>query len=218
MKQHELWDLIPREWQGELESVRAQINHISTVLDSRSDVLPARENIFRALQIAPHDVKVIVVGQDPYPNAAHACGLSFSVPSGTHPLPGSLRNIISEIKSDMGNCDVTDGDLEPWLRQGVMLLNRTLTVNAGKSDSHKDMGWAQVTDHIVKAAVGAQLNVVGVLWGKQAQALADHFAEGRVVVGVHPSPLSAHRGFLGSRPFSRVNQLLIDSGNDPIRW
>lgn len=218
MNQHELWDLIPREWQGELESVRAQINHISTVLDSRSDVLPARENIFRALQIAPHDVKVIVVGQDPYPNAAHACGLSFSVPSGTHPLPGSLRNIISEIKSDMGNCDVIDGNLEPWLRQGVMLLNRTLTVDAGKSDSHKDMGWAQVTDHIVKAAVGAQLNVVGVLWGKQAQTLADYFTEGRVVVGVHPSPLSAHRGFLGSRPFSRVNQLLIDSGNDPIRW
>ncbi len=218
MNQHELWDLVPRPWQVELEGVRAQINDISTVLDSRSDVLPARENIFRALHIAPHDVKVIVVGQDPYPNAAHACGLSFSVPSGTHPLPGSLRNIISEIKSDIGNCDVTDGDLEPWLRQGVLLLNRTLTVEAGNSDSHKDLGWAQVTDHIVKAAVGIQPNVVGVLWGKQAQALADYFAEGRVVVGVHPSPLSAHRGFLGSRPFSRVNQLLIDAGNDPIRW
>ena len=218
MEPSELWGAIPRPWQPALECVHEQINSISISLQGRSDVLPPRDKIFRTLEIDPDNVRVIIVGQDPYPNAAHACGLSFSVPPGTKPLPGSLRNVVAEVSSDIGTCSVENGDLEPWLRQGVMLLNRTLTVEAGNSDSHKDLGWAKVTDQIVKAAVSAQPNVVGLLWGKQAQSLAGFFAEGRAVVGVHPSPLSAHRGFLGSRPFSRVNELLIQSGEPPIQW
>ena len=218
MSHEDLWGFVPPAWHSALQSVHEQINQISDELSQRADVLPAPENIFRALSISPKDVKVIVVGQDPYPNPNHACGLSFSVPPGTKPLPGSLRNIIAEVISDVGSCTVADGDLEPWSRQGVLLLNRTLTVEAGSSDSHRSLGWAQVTDQIVTAAVAAQPDVVGVLWGKHAQEMAGHFSPGRVVVGVHPSPLSAHRGFLGSRPFSRVNQLLGEAGQTPILW
>lgn len=213
-----LWDYVPAQWQPELKDVHERIDQISHELNACEDVLPEREKIFRALSIAPRDVRVIIVGQDPYPNPDHACGLSFSVPAGTSPLPGSLRNIIAEVKSDIGDCQVGDGNLEPWMKQGVLLLNRTLTVEAHHSDSHKNLGWEVVTSRIIRAVVAANPDVVAVLWGKQAQLLINLFSEGRVVAGVHPSPLSAHRGFLGSKPFSQVNQLLTDVGRAPIQW
>jgi len=218
MEQIDLWEFVPSIWQTELAVVHEQIDAISYSLRNSAGFLPVAENIFRALVVPPKDVRVLIVGQDPYPNPEYACGLSFSVPSGTQSIPGSLRNIISEVRTDMGTCLVEDGDLEAWLSQGVMLLNRTLTVEAHSSDSHKHLGWEIVTDQIVTAIVAANPNVVAVLWGKQAQSLAKLFDSGRVIAGVHPSPLSAYRGFFGSRPFSRVNELLGAAGKSPIHW
>lgn len=213
-----LWDYVPSPWQVALKDVHDRIDVISHSLDSCKYVLPERKNIFRALSIPPQAVRVVIVGQDPYPNPEYACGLSFSVPTGTTRLPGSLRNIIAEVKSDIGYCHVSDGNLLPWTDQGVMLLNRTLTVEAHVTDSHTNLGWHEVTAHIVRSVVAANSDVVGVLWGKQAQRLSDVFGVDRVVAGVHPSPLSAHRGFFGSRPFSRVNDILAETGKTPIIW
>lgn len=218
----DLWGFVPSAWQVELEPVRVQIDHISreiTALESQGlEVLPAPQNVFRALRIAPSDVAVVIVGQDPYPNRLHACGLSFSVPAGTSPLPGSLRNILKEVVSDIGQTQVTDGDLQTWADQGVMLLNRTLTVTAGESNAHKDFGWDAVTDRIIDVVVAHNPDVVAVLWGNHAQSLKSKFNEHNVVLGVHPSPLSAHRGFFGSRPFSRVNELRTACHHEAIRW
>jgi uracil-DNA glycosylase len=202
--------------------VRIQIDQISreiTALESQGlEVLPAPQNVFRALQIAPSDVAVVIVGQDPYPNRLHACGLSFSVPAGTLPLPGSLRNILKEVISDTGQTQVTSGDLQPWVDQGVMLLNRTLTVTLGESNAHKDFGWGLVTDRIIDIVVAHNPDVVAVLWGNHAQRLKSKFNQSNVVLGVHPSPLSAHRGFFGSRPFSAANQILKTRQIEPIQW
>lgn len=213
-----LWDLVPDDWRLPLENVHTEIDSISEVLTQSSNVVPLRANIFRALRLSPKEVRVIVVGQDPYPNPHFACGLSFSVPPGTRPIPGSLRNIIAEVNSDIGACAVSDGNLEPWVDQGVMLLNRSLTSQANDSNSHKNLGWEQVTQRIVQVVHEANPAVVAVLWGKQAQELKSLFSPDRVILGVHPSPLSAHRGFLGSRPFSAVNSLLRESGDTPIDW
>lgn len=205
-----------------MEPVRVQIDHISreiTALESQGlEVLPAPQNVFRALRIAPSDVVVVIIGQDPYPNRLHACGLSFSVPAGTLPLPGSLRNILKEVISDTGQTQVTSGDLQPWVDQGVMLLNRTLTVTAGESNAHKDFGWDLVTDRIIDIVVAHNPDVVAVLWGNHAQRLKSKFNQSNVVLGVHPSPLSAHRGFFGSRPFSAANQILKTRQIEPIQW
>ena len=210
--------MLPFDWRLPLEGVHLQINSISAALSRRSDIVPAPKNIFRALQLAPKNVRVIVIGQDPYPNPDYACGLSFSVPAGTHPLPGSLRNIIAEVKSDIGSCSVVDGNLEPWVEQGVLLLNRVLTAQVKESNSHKGLGWQLVTERIVQAVLEVNPGVIAVLWGKQAQELKPLFNPERTIVGVHPSPLSAHRGFFGSRPFSAVNELLRQAGDSPIVW
>ena len=215
---NELWDFVPEDWRMALESVHEQIDTISRELNDQGDFVPSWDNIFRALQLSPKDVQVVLVGQDPYPNPDYACGLSFSVPAGVLPLPGSLRNIIAEVQADLGACSVFDGNLEPWVAQGVLLLNRTLTTQAKESNAHKDLGWAQITEQIVHAVNDVNPNVVAVLWGKQAQELRPLFKSDRTVIGVHPSPLSAHRGFLGSRPFSAVNSLLQQSGDTPIVW
>jgi len=161
-------------------------------------------------------VKVIIVGQDPYPNISDAIGLSFAVPPRKTGLPGSLLNIQKEIMTDIGSTTTADGDLTKWASQGVMLLNRVLTVTAGESGSHSKLGWQQITEKIV--AHCANLGAVGLLWGSSARELAHLFSEDCLVEGVHPSPLSAHRGFLGSKPFSRVNQLLENKGKTPIIW
>ena len=215
-----LFAQVPASWQSILEPLRQKIDSIGDELRKRADagerILPDRDLVFRALQTAPEDVKVVLVGQDPYPNLSDACGLAFSIRPRTSNLPASLMNIQKEIITDIGRTITADGDLSRWSEQGVLLLNRVLTVRAGESASHNSLGWQEVTTAIVANA--AKGGAVGLLWGNQARELSYLFASEKVVEGVHPSPLSAHRGFLGSKPFSRVNSLLAEAGKEAIRW
>ena len=216
-----LFDELSSYWQNELNFLREDFDRIEKALiheaNSGSVILPDKKHVFRALSVLPTEAKVLIVGQDPYPNPNHAIGLSFSVPMGTKPLPGSLQNIFKEIATDCGSPSIAkDGDLSPWVEQGVVLLNRTLTVRAGDSGSHQSLGWQKITDEIARKY--AQNGAIGLLWGNSAQELRKFFPENRLVYGVHPSPLSAHRGFIGSKPFTRVNALLQTAGREPIRW
>lgn len=215
-----LFSLVPRQWQEVLEPHRLAIDEIGLELQRRADsgerILPDRDLVFRALMTPPEQVKVVLVGQDPYPNISDACGLAFSIRPRTSNLPASLMNIQKEIITDIGATTTSDGDLSRWSDQGVMLLNRVLTVRAGESASHASLGWQSITTAIVTEA--ARHGAVGLLWGNQARELAHLFKEGSLIEGVHPSPLSAHRGFLGSKPFSRVNELLSERGREPIIW
>ena len=215
-----LSSLVPDHWKEVLQDHNSQIDELGTKLQKRADqgerILPDKKYLFRALELKPEQVKVIIVGQDPYPNISDAIGLSFAVPPRKTGLPGSLLNIQKEIMTDIGSTTTADGDLTKWASQGVMLLNRVLTVTAGESGSHSKLGWQEITEKIV--AHCANLGAVGVLWGSSARELAHLFNEDCLVQGVHPSPLSAHRGFLGSKPFSRVNQLLESKGKTAIIW
>lgn len=215
-----LSSLVPDHWKELLQDYNSQIDELGAKLQKRADqgerILPDKKYLFRALELKPEQVKVIIVGQDPYPNISDAIGLSFAVPARKTGLPGSLLNIQKEIMTDIGSTTTADGDLTKWAGQGVMLLNRVLTVTAGESGSHSKLGWQEVTEKIV--AHCANLGAVGLLWGSSARELAHLFKEDCLVEGVHPSPLSAHRGFLGSKPFSRVNQLLENKGKTVIIW
>ena len=215
-----LSSLVPDYWKELLQDYNSQIDELGTKLQKQADqgerILPDKKHLFRALELKPEQVKVIIVGQDPYPNISDAIGLSFAVPPRKTGLPGSLLNIQKEIMTDIGSTTTADGDLTKWASQGVMLLNRVLTVTAGESGSHSKLGWQEITEKIV--AHCANLGAVGLLWGSSARELAHLFSEDCLVQGVHPSPLSAHRGFLGSKPFSRVNQLLENKGKTPIIW
>ena len=215
-----LSSLVPDPWKELLQDYNSQIDELGLKLQKRADqgerILPDKIHLFRALEIKPELVKVIIVGQDPYPNISDAIGLSFAVPPRKTGLPGSLLNIQKEIMTDIGSTTTADGDLTKWAGQGVMLLNRVLTVTAGESGSHSKLGWQEITEKIVSHC--ANLGAVGLLWGLSARELAHLFKEDCLVEGVHPSPLSAHRGFLGSKPFSRVNQLLENKGKTAIIW
>ncbi len=210
-----LFEELSPEWQSDLHGVRKSIDRIDKVLRQESDFLPDRAAIFRAL-IPKQNAKVLIVGQDPYPNPEHAMGLSFSVPPSCKKLPPSLRNIFMELHSDIGERVRTNGDLSDWQDQGVVLLNRSLTVIAGASGSHSHLGWQRITEKIVEVLVDK--GAIGILWGKSAQELSGHFAILDRIESVHPSPLAAHRGFFGSKPFSQANSRLIAKGKDPIRW
>jgi uracil-DNA glycosylase len=215
-----LSSLVPDHWKEILQDYNSKIDELGTKLQKKADqgerILPDKKHLFRALELKPEQVKVIIVGQDPYPNISDAIGLSFAVPARKTGLPGSLLNIQKEIMTDIGSTTTADGDLTKWASQGVMLLNRVLTVTAGESGSHSKLGWQEITEKIV--AHCANLGAVGLLWGSSARELAHLFNEDCLVQGVHPSPLSAHRGFLGSKPFSRVNQLLENKGKTAIIW
>lgn len=204
-----LLDLLPDPW---FDSVMERdLLGIENRLNQEKEVIfPNRELIFSALELDPLKVKVVILGQDPYPTPNLAIGRAFAVPKESAKLPGSLRNIFAELKSDLGIM-ASDPSLQGWQSQGVLLLNRILTVKSGAPLSHQNLGWQSITERIVEqvAAHGA----VGLLWGNHARKLEPLF-QGRAVVGVHPSPLSAHRGFFGSRPFSQVNDLL----DQPIEW
>ena len=178
--------------------------------------LPARDQILKALTYDPLLSKVLILGQDPYPNFEDAMGLAFSTARVSGKLPASLKNIFSELSTDLGIDPPTTGDLSPWCESGVVLLNRTLTCRVGESDSHSDLGWRDFTLEVVKAL--AALDAVAILWGNSAQEVAYLFAENRRIISPHPSPLSAYRGFFGSKPFSRANSALIESGRTPINW
>lgn len=210
------------EWQLLLQNVRADVEQIEKVISQDcaqgQRIIPREEDIFRALKIPPNAIRVVIMGQDPYPNPLHACGLSFSVPSGTNPMPPTLRNILQEVQADIGSVKVQDGDLSPWTEQGVLLLNRVLTVVAHKSDSHRKIGWQTITERILEATVQSNPNVIAILWGNQALEVRQLFKPENVIVSAHPSPLSAYRGFTGSKPFSQVNQNLVNRGEVPIIW
>lgn len=182
---------------------------------------PSGEQVFRAFQRPLAEVRVLIVGQDPYPTPGHPIGLCFAVERHVRPLPASLRNIYQELANDVGVVPPAHGDLGAWTDQGVMLLNRVLTVRPGASDSHKNQGWEHVTAAAIQAVVRraeAGAPVVAVLWGNAARSLKQHLGPIPAVESPHPSPLSASRGFFGSRPFSQVNQLLTERGAAPIDW
>lgn len=181
-------------------------------------ILPEQSRILRAFELPPSQVKVVIVGQDPYPTPGHSVGLAFSaeLPPGV-PLPKSLVNIYTEYSEDLGLPRPTSGDLTPWFRRGVLLLNRVLTVRAGAAGSHRNIGWEKITDAAI-AQVAQNEQVAGILWGRTAQQFAPTIGAHRCVQSPHPSPLSAYRGFFGSRPFSRANQILAEQGADPVDW
>ena len=215
-----LQSLIPQEWREILRPHETLINDIGAELQLRADsgerILPDRKNVFRALSISPEEVKVVIVGQDPYPNISDAVGLAFAVTPRTSGLPGSLMNIQKEIITDIGATTTADGDLTKWSAQGVLLLNRVLTVTAGDSASHSHLGWQTITETIVRYC--AEKGAIALLWGNSARELAPLFSADKRVEGVHPSPLSAHRGFLGSKPFSAINAMLESTGSTGIIW
>jgi uracil-DNA glycosylase len=180
--------------------------------------LPAGENVLRAFRTPLDAVRVLVVGQDPYPTPGHAVGLSFSVGPTVKPLPKSLDNIFREYSDDLGLPPPSSGDLSPWAERGVMLLNRVLTVQPGAPASHRGKGWERVTESAIVALAKREGPLVAILWGRDAQNLAPMLGDVPMIVSTHPSPLSASRGFFGSRPFSRVNAALTAQGAEPIDW
>jgi len=207
------------DWQTLLQDQKELLATIEQRFDADPKAIPAKQNLLRAFAYPPKHYRVLIVGQDPYPNPAHAIGLAFAVPKGTAPLPPTLGNIFKELRSDLGVQMVQQGDIEPWLDRGVMLLNRHLSTQADNSAAHLSFGWAQFTDAAIKALQsvrGPQL--VAILWGKQAQELAPLLTRSRVISSAHPSPLSSYRGFFGSKPFSTCNKLLLELGLDPIDW
>ena len=178
--------------------------------------LPSHENVMKALSLNLEDCKVLIVGQDPYPNREHAMGLSFSVPARVIKIPPTLANIFKELQSDLEVNKPMDGDLTSWHDQGVVMLNRTLTCEEGVSNSHTNLGWSQITDRC--AQVLGERGVIAILWGKNAAELDKFFAKENVITSAHPSPLSAYRGFFGSKPFSKVNRALERDGKAEIMW
>jgi uracil-DNA glycosylase len=181
--------------------------------------LPAGANVLRAFTQPFHDVRVLIVGQDPYPTPGHPIGLSFAVSPETRPVPRSLANIFREYSDDLGHPTPTNGDLTPWTEQGVLLLNRVLTVEPGKSGSHRGKGWEKVTEQAIRALVARDSDpLVAILWGRDAGNLAEWLTDVPIIASAHPSPMSADRGFFGSRPFSRANDLLEEIGGDPVDW
>ncbi|SFR41497.1 uracil-DNA glycosylase [Microbacterium azadirachtae] len=180
--------------------------------------LPAGENVLRAFARPLADVKVLIVGQDPYPTPGHPIGLSFAVDRAVRPLPRSLSNIYRELETDLGIPPAAHGDLSSWSDQGVMLLNRVLTVRPGTPASHRGWGWEKVTELAIRALVDRDAPLVAVLWGRDAEGLRPLLGDTPVIASAHPSPLSASRGFFGSRPFSRANALLEEQGADPVDW
>jgi uracil-DNA glycosylase len=178
--------------------------------------LPKHEDVMMSLGQDPSLSRVLILGQDPYPNEIDAMGLAFSTKRKDGKLPASLKNIFTELAADLSIDSPKSGDLSPWRDQGVILLNRSLTCNEGESDSHRDIGWKDFTDHVVK--VLSDMGVVAILWGKSAQEVSSLFPKQDRIESVHPSPLSAYRGFFGSKPFSKANAALINMGREPINW
>ncbi|MGW7368848.1 uracil-DNA glycosylase [Streptomyces sp. NPDC054841] len=180
--------------------------------------LPAGAHVLRAFQQPFDEVRVLIVGQDPYPTPGHAVGLSFSVAPEVRPLPGSLENIFREMHTDLGLPRPSNGDLTPWTRQGVLLLNRALTTAPRKPAAHRGKGWEEVTEQAIRALVARGKPMVSVLWGRDARNLRPLLGELPAIESAHPSPMSADRGFFGSRPFSRANDLLARQGAQPVDW
>ncbi|BDQ39745.1 uracil-DNA glycosylase [Cutibacterium granulosum] len=217
-----LTELISPDWAAALEPVEPQIHRMGDFLrhemaEGRS-YLPAGDAVLRAFTLPMSQVRVLIVGQDPYPTVGHPVGLSFSVDRHVRPLPRSLQNIYTELYDDLGIAPCEHGDLSGWFNQGVLLLNRCLTVQPGHPASHRGKGWEDVTACAIDALAHRGGPLVAILWGRDAQSLEPMLGGIPIVKSSHPSPMSARYGFLGSRPFSRTNELLERQGADPIDW
>jgi uracil-DNA glycosylase len=209
-----LFDQLHPEWQSELARHKELIESIDRFILG-VEIAPSYDRVFRSLTNSIASTQVVIFGQDPYPTKGHAHGLAFSVDSSVSPLPASLRNIYKELKEDLG-ITRSDGDLSSWVNQGVMLINRVLTTEVGQSMAHDNLGWQEVTETV--AQILGKKDVVAVLWGNTALELKHYFRPDHVVSSVHPSPLSAYRGFFGSSPFSQVNAKLVAKGYKEIIW
>jgi uracil-DNA glycosylase len=217
-----LAELVDPGWAGALEPVAGRVAAMGDFL--RAEVaagrgyLPAGNNVLRAFTYPLAEVRVLIVGQDPYPTPGHPIGLSFAVERSVRPIPRSLQNIYRELHDDLGVDPPAHGDLTGWAEHGVMLLNRVLTVRPGASGSHRGKGWEEVTERAIRALVARGGPLVAILWGRDAASLEPMLGGTPVVKSVHPSPLSASGGFFGSRPFSRANALLVEQGAGPVDW
>ena len=217
-----LAELVDPGWARALAPVAGDIAALGEFLRAETAAgrryLPAGVNVLRAFRAPFDEVRVLIVGQDPYPTPGHAIGLSFAVDRGVRPVPRSLQNIYAELRDDLGIPTPAHGDLTRWAEQGVLLLNRSLTVQAGASGSHRGKGWEAVTESAIRALVARGTPLVAILWGRDAATLRPLLASTPVIASAHPSPLSAHNGFFGSKPFSRANELLVAAGGEPIDW
>ncbi len=222
MSPQPLSELIDPGWARALEPVAGTIAELGEFLRAETAAgrgyLPAGSLVLRAFTYPLDAVRVLIVGQDPYPTPGHAIGLSFAVEPHVRPIPRSLQNIYKELQSDLGITPPAHGDLGRWSEQGVMLLNRVLTVQPGEAGSHRGRGWEAVTERAIEALVERDEPLVAILWGADAAKLKPLLQDVPVVESAHPSPLSASRGFFGSRPFSRANALLEELGDDGIDW
>ncbi|WP_337447903.1 uracil-DNA glycosylase [Corynebacterium pseudokroppenstedtii] len=209
-------------WKEPLDPVTDRIHELGDFLREENAAgrgyLPAGTDVLRAFTYPFDQVKVLIVGQDPYPTPGHPMGLSFSVHPDVTPIPRSLANIFRELQEDIGCPAPSTGDLTSWSEHGVALFNRVLTVRPGHSGSHRGKGWEEVTECAIKALAERDRPLVAILWGRDAQSTAKWLGNTPTVCSPHPSPLSASRGFFGSRPFSRANELLVSQGAEPVEW
>ncbi|QEW00553.1 uracil-DNA glycosylase [Microbacterium caowuchunii] len=214
--------LIDPGWADALAPVAADIAAIGDRLRAETAAgrpyLPAGDRVLRAFQRPLQDVRVLIVGQDPYPTPGHPIGLSFAVDAHVRPLPRSLGNIYRELEDDLGIPPAPHGDLSAWSDRGVLLLNRVLTVSPGAPGSHRGWGWEKVTEHAIRTLAARDAPLVAILWGRDAAGLRPLLGDTPIIESAHPSPLSARRGFFGSRPFSRANALLEQQGALPVDW
>ncbi len=217
-----LLDLMAPDWASAMSPVAPRLEELDRFLHAEVDAgrgyLPPGDMVLRAFADPMAAVKVLIMGQDPYPTPGHSMGLAFSVAPSLRPLPRSLKNIYRELEDDLGIPQSASGDLTPWARQGVLMLNRVLTVQPSLSDSHRRKGWEAVTDQAMLSLVARDQPLVAVLWGRVAQKLQPLLGDVPIIESAHPSPLSASRGFFGSRPFSRINAMLVEQGAEPVDW
>jgi uracil-DNA glycosylase len=217
-----LSNIVEDGWATALDPVKDQIAKMGAFLREQvaagKRYLPSGENVLRAFKQPFSDVKVLIVGQDPYPTPGHPVGLSFSVDQKVTRLPGSLVNIFAEYSADLDYPTPANGDLSPWAERGVLLLNRVLTVEPGKPGSHRGKGWEEVTEEAIRALAARDRPLVAILWGRDARNLAPVLGDVPRIESAHPSPMSAHNGFFGTRPFSRANQLLARQDAGPVDW
>ncbi|WP_115684719.1 uracil-DNA glycosylase [Corynebacterium senegalense] len=208
---------VHESWREPLAPVEDRIHAMGDFLRAEGKYLPRGNDILRAFADPFDDVRVLILGQDPYPTPGHPMGLAFSTQPGVA-APRSLVNIYAELHDDLGVPPRSDGDLSSWSKQGILLLNRVLTVRPGKPASHRGKGWEAVTEQVIRALARRETPLVAILWGRDAQSAARFLGDAPRIESPHPSPLSAHRGFFGSRPFSRANRALEELGAEPVEW
>ncbi|HMT04054.1 MAG: uracil-DNA glycosylase [Solirubrobacterales bacterium] len=222
MSERSLSEVIDPGWADALQPVVPRIGELGDFLRGEAAAgrgyLPSGEKILLAFTLPLEQVRVLIVGQDPYPTPGHAVGLSFSVAPDVRPLPPSLVNIFREYTDDLGYPPPSSGDLSPWFKQGVLLLNRSLTVQPGQPNSHQGRGWEEVTEQAIRVLAARGGPMVAILWGRNARNLRPMLGQVPCLESPHPSPMAARHGFFGSRPFSRTNELLIEQGAEPIDW